>query len=70
MLLLGGGVVGGRMHGAWPGLEPAGLVDGDLPAANDYRLVLAEVLERRCAVPASAVFPGLGSARLGVARSR
>ena len=37
MLLMGGGVVGGRMHGGWPGLDPAGLVDGDLPATNDYR---------------------------------
>ena len=70
MLLMGGGVVGGRMHGGWPGLDPGGLVDGDLPATNDYRVVLAELLERRCAVPASAVFPGLGSARLGVARAR
>jgi uncharacterized protein (DUF1501 family) len=70
MLLLGGGVVGGRVHGAWPGLDSAGLVDGDLPASNDYRLVLAELLERRCQVPAAAVFPGLGSARLGVARAR
>jgi uncharacterized protein (DUF1501 family) len=70
MLMLGGGVVGGRMHGAWRGLSPGALLDGDLPAANDYRTVLAEILERRCFVPASAAFPGLGSARLGVARSR
>jgi uncharacterized protein (DUF1501 family) len=68
MLLLGGGVVGGRVHGAWPGLDPAVLLDGDLPAANDYRTVLAEVLEVRCGVPGTAVFPGLGSGRLGLAR--
>jgi uncharacterized protein (DUF1501 family) len=69
MLMLGGGVVGGQVHGAWPGLNPAGLNDGDLPAVNDYRTVLAEVLERRCGVPASSVFPGLSAARLGVVRS-
>ena len=52
MLLLGGGVNGGQVHGNWPGLDPGGLVDGDLPATTDYRVVLAELLERRCAVSA------------------
>jgi uncharacterized protein (DUF1501 family) len=70
MLMLGGGVVGGQVHGAWPGLAPAALTSGDLPAANDYRTVLAEVLERRCSVTAGTVFPGLSAARLGVVRSR
>ena len=70
MLLLGGGVVGGRVHGAWPGLDPAGLLDGDLPASNDYRTVLAEILEKRCGVAGSTVFPGLGSARIGLAVPR
>jgi uncharacterized protein (DUF1501 family) len=70
MLLLGGGIVGGRMHGAWPGLAPGALLDGDLPATNDYRVVLAELLERRCGVAASQVFPKLGSSRLGLARPR
>lgn len=70
MLLLGGGVVGGRVHGGWPGLAPAVLDAGDLPAANDYRAVLAEVLETRCGVRAAAVFPGLGAGRLGVVRPR
>ena len=70
ILLMGGGVNGGRMHGGWPGLAPGALIDGDLPATNDYRTVLAEVLERRCGVPAAQVFPKLGSARLGVVRPR
>jgi uncharacterized protein (DUF1501 family) len=70
MLLLGGGVNGGRMHGGWPGLAPGSLLDGDLPATNDYRTVLAEVLERRCGVSGTQVFPKLGSARLGVVRPR
>lgn len=68
MLLMGGGIVGGRVHGHWPGLAPDSLVDGDLAAPNDYRAVLAEVLEKRCGVTGSSVFPGLSSARFGVAR--
>jgi len=70
MLLLGGGVVGGRVHGAWRGLAAGALDDGDLPAANDYRTVLAELLETRCGVSAAAVFPRLSAARLGLARPR
>ena len=60
----------GRAHVAWPGLDPAGLLDGDLPASNDYRLVLAELLEKGCGVAGSTVFPGPGSARLGLAVAR
>ena len=30
MLLLGAGVKGGQVHGQWPGLGSANLVDGDL----------------------------------------
>jgi uncharacterized protein (DUF1501 family) len=70
MFVLGGGVVGGRVHGAWRGLAPGALDAGDLPAANDYRTVLAELLETRCGVSAGSVFPGLSSARLGLARPR
>jgi len=53
MFVLGGGVRGGRMHGAWRGLDPnqnakRGLLDGygDLPVLNNYRDVLAPVLVR------------------------
>jgi uncharacterized protein (DUF1501 family) len=70
MLLMGGGVAGGAMRGNWSGLAPTALDAGDLPAANDYRAVLAEVLEQRCGVPGAKVFPGLGSTRYGVARPR
>ena len=55
---------------AWRGLSPSALDAGDLPAANDYRTVLAELLEARCGVSAGSVFPGLSSARLGLARPR
>jgi uncharacterized protein (DUF1501 family) len=71
VLMLGGGVVGGRVHGRWPGLADADLVDGDLAGTTDYRALLAEVLEKRCGTSeVSTVFPGLGPERLGVVRVR
>lgn len=71
VLLLGGGVVGGQVHGAWPGLAEPNLVDGDLAGTTDYREVLAEVLEKRCGASAlTGVFPGLSTDRVGVVRTR
>jgi uncharacterized protein (DUF1501 family) len=66
VLMLGGGVKGGTVHGNWPGLAPDKLIDGDLNGWNDYRKVLAEVLEKRCRADAGAVadiFPSLDSGR-------
>lgn len=58
-LLLGGGVDGGKVHGTWQGLAAADLVDGDLDGVNAYRLILAEILEKRCRAGAlTDVFPG------------
>lgn len=71
VLMLGGGVVGGQVHGRWPGLADDDLVDGDLAGTTDYRQLLAEVLEKRCGASGlSTVFPGLGADRLGVVRAR
>ena len=71
VLLLGGGVVGGQVHGRWPGLAEGDLVDGDLAGTTDYRQLLAEVLEKRCGASGlSSVFPDLGSDRLGVVQQR
>ena len=70
MFLLGGGIIGGRMHGAWPGLTDGALDQGDLAATNDYRAVLAEVLEKRSGVAGASVFPGLSAGRIGFARPR
>jgi uncharacterized protein (DUF1501 family) len=71
VLMLGGGVVGGRVHGSWPGLAPANLVDGDLAGTTDYRAVLAEILRKRCGAGSlSTVFPGLPTTELGVVRQR
>jgi uncharacterized protein (DUF1501 family) len=67
VLLMGGGVIGGQVHGTWPGLAPGSLIDGDLMSTTDYRTLLAEVLEKRCrAGSVGQVFPDVGSERLGV----
>ncbi|MET0418882.1 MAG: DUF1501 domain-containing protein [Actinoplanes sp.] len=67
MFLLGGNVQGGRVHGTWPGLAPAKLVDGDLAVTTDYRAVIGEILRTRCGVgDTGAVFPGVTPSRLGV----
>ena len=48
LFLLGGGVVGGKVHGQWGGLAQESLEGpGDLKVTTDYRDILAEVLERR-----------------------
>lgn len=47
MLLLGAGVKGGQVHGRWPGLGTAELVDGDLAVSLDYRSVFAEIVAKR-----------------------
>src|SRR5262249_5878475 len=59
MLALGGGVRGGKVYGAWPGLRSSALFEGrDLAVTTDFRDVLAEALVRHlgCADPAP-VFP-------------
>ncbi|MCH8275670.1 MAG: DUF1501 domain-containing protein [Armatimonadetes bacterium] len=60
MILLGGGTVGGKVHGEWPGLEDDQLEPpGDLRVTTDYRDVLAEVLSKRLhRENLSDVFPG------------
>ncbi|HEY2948590.1 MAG TPA: DUF1501 domain-containing protein [Micromonosporaceae bacterium] len=69
MLLLGGGLNGGRVHGSWPGLAPSALDQGDVAGANDYRDVLAELLASRLGVADSAkIFPGHRTKSLGVFR--
>jgi uncharacterized protein (DUF1501 family) len=69
MLLLGGGLTGGQVHGRWPGLAPAALDQGDVAGANDYRDVLAEVLNVRFGVgDVGAIFPGHKYQKLGVTR--
>ena len=66
MLLLGGGVRGGSVHGAWPHLTT--LEDGDLAIRQDFRSVLWEVLASRfpeMSGQRSAVFPGFVPETIG-----
>lgn len=63
MLVAGGAVNGGRVHGEWPGLATDQLYDRrDLAITTDYRRVLSEILIRRLGNPQlGAVFPGYRS---------
>ena len=71
VLVMGGGVVGGRVHGAWPGLSGGALDDGALAGTTDYRAVIGEVLQKRCGAGSLAeVFPGFSGTGLGVVRGR
>ena len=70
MLLLGGGVDGGRVHGTWPGLAPERLVGpGDLAVTTDYRDILGELVQRRLQNSRlEQVFPGYVPVFRGVTR--
>jgi uncharacterized protein (DUF1501 family) len=71
VLALGGGLRGGQVYGRWPGLAPANLDNGDVAMATDYRQILTELLQKRCAVGSiSDIFPGLTPAPLGLANQR
>ncbi|WP_327001347.1 DUF1501 domain-containing protein [Dactylosporangium sp. NBC_01737] len=71
MLLLGGGVRGGRVHGTWPGLAPARLTAGDLATTTDYRSVIGEILQRRCGLGSLAeVFPNVTPSSFGLVAAR
>src|SRR5205809_419342 len=60
MLVLGGGVRGGRVYGRWPGLTPEQRFEGrDLAVTTDFRALFHEVTTRHLALPATAsLFPG------------
>ena len=59
MMVLGGNVQGGKVHGEWPGMREAQLIGpGDLAVTTDYRDVLSEILVKRLNNPATgAIFP-------------
>ena len=60
MMVLGGNVDGGKVHGEWPGLGEGQLMGpGDLAVTTDYRDVLSEILTKRLNNPATdQIFPG------------
>ncbi len=47
MLVMGGPVRGGKVHGRWPGLTPGDLFEErDLAVTTDFRTVLSEIVQR------------------------
>jgi uncharacterized protein (DUF1501 family) len=64
MLVMGGGVKGGRVAGRWPGLDVQSRFEGrDLAVTTDFRDLFAEVLTRHLGpVDLAAVFPGHSAA--------
>jgi uncharacterized protein (DUF1501 family) len=68
MMVLGGHVDGGKVHGEWPGLEKGQMVGpGDLAVTTDYRDVLSEVLVKRLNNPATnEIFPDYQPRRTNV----
>jgi len=60
MLVLGGPVNGGKVLGAWPGLDPAQRFEGrDVAVTTDFRDLFAEVVARHLgAQELAAIFPG------------
>ncbi|HKF43259.1 MAG TPA: DUF1501 domain-containing protein [Thermoanaerobaculia bacterium] len=60
MLVLGGGVRGGRVYGRWPGLDSSHLYENrDLAVTTDFRDVFAEILAKRMGIEnLTPVFPG------------
>ncbi len=68
VLVLGGGINGGKVLGRWPGLGASDLVDGDLAGTTDYRSIVSEVLTKRLNVSSNTtVFPGFKPTAVGIA---
>ena len=69
MLVLGGGVRGGKVYGRWPGLARERLFEGrDLAVTTDFRALFSEVAGRQLGIAQPAtLFPGWsGGSALGV----
>ena len=60
MMVIGGGVRGGKVYGRWPGLAPEQRYEGrDLSVTTDFRTVFAEVVRGHLGLTDIAhVFPG------------
>lgn len=59
MIVMGGGVRGGRVLGSWPGVSRSQLYqDRDLAVGTDFRDAFAEVAGAQLGVDAAALFPG------------
>jgi uncharacterized protein (DUF1501 family) len=67
MFVMGGPVKGGRVYGAWPGLEQPQLYEGrDLAVTTDFRRVLGEAVAKHLGNSRlEQVFPGFESSSAG-----
>lgn len=72
MMVMGGGIGGGKVYARWPGLHHEQLAGpGDLAITTDYRDVLGELLRKRLNNPSAAdVFPGYTVNEVGLAVPR
>jgi len=69
MLVMGGGVRGGKVYGDWPGLEQEQLYEGrDLNVTTDFRTVLSELVSKQMGNrDLGDIFPGFqGPAAKGI----
>ncbi|MGZ9165852.1 MAG: DUF1501 domain-containing protein, partial [Anaerolineales bacterium] len=68
MMVLGGNVNGGKVHGQWPGMREGQLIGpGDLAVTTDYRDILAEICAKRLNNPAmDQIFPDYQAKMVGV----
>jgi uncharacterized protein (DUF1501 family) len=60
MMVIGGGVKGGKVYGHWPGLAASQRYDGrDLAVTTDFRDVFSEIVVRHMgATNPRSIFPG------------
>jgi uncharacterized protein (DUF1501 family) len=72
MMVLGGNVDEGKVHGEWPGMQEGQLIgSGDLAVTTDYRDVLSEVLVKRLNNPATdELFPNYEPKMRGVFKNK
>ena len=70
VLVVGGGVDGGRVHGRWPGLAARTWSTATWPAPPTTAPCSPRCWRSAAASLRGTVFPGLGSGRLGLARAR
>jgi uncharacterized protein (DUF1501 family) len=69
MMIIGGGVRGGKVYGRWPGLARDQRYEGrDLAITTDFRAVFTEVVKGHLGLKdARDVFPGFsGATQLGL----
>jgi len=63
MMIMGGGVKGGKVYGKWPGLAPERRYENrDLAVTTDFREVFSELVKKHLdATDTSTIFPGFTS---------